>query len=82
MSDTLDEHERLCHEALAQLRDSYERAAQPYFEQLARIHACRNPGIRVSVADAITLGWVPNPGAQADFMNTPIKPLVYPGKGF
>lgn len=53
---SIEESERLAHEALAQLRRDYERLAEPYIEILCRIHAMRMPAIRITVDEAERLG--------------------------
>lgn len=40
---SIDDTERMAHEALDALRRDYERAAKPYIEILCRIHAMRPP---------------------------------------
>jgi hypothetical protein len=39
--ETLDRMEREIHEMLIYLRQQYERAAQPYIDQLTRLHDLR-----------------------------------------
>jgi hypothetical protein len=46
---SLDETERLAHEALEQLRRDYERLAAPYIEILCRVHSMRQPAIYISL---------------------------------
>jgi len=40
-NEVLDERTRYVHEALRQLQEAYNKAAQPYLEELSRINAIR-----------------------------------------
>lgn len=46
---TVEEHERLAHEALDALRREYELRAEPYLQMLCKIHAMRVPAMVISI---------------------------------
>lgn len=51
----LDEAERRCFEMLRRLHDEYAKQAEPYIQQLAKIHAIRPPSWTTSAARTMAL---------------------------
>ena len=72
-ADFDDAEERYIHQMLAMLRESYDKAAKPWLDRLATIHAHRPPSpmiVTTAQAEAMGLGFI-CPRCKVDRLKDP-----------